>query len=485
MVAQNLKDKTVSGVFWSGVGRFGSIALNFLSNLVLARLLMPEDYGAIGMLYIFIALSNEFVQAGFGSALLQKKSPTEQDYTSVFWWNLVASLFFYCILFVCAPSIARFYAMPILARILRWQAVSTVILAFSLVPSLWLQKQFRFKELSMRQLTATAVGTIVGIALALARFGVWSLVASNLVGSLAGVLLLWRMSKWRPTLSVSFASLRELFRFGGLMALSSLLGTLYSNLQGLIMGRRYSASDLGYYTQAQKLENVPVQTLANVISQVTFPLFSEIQDERERLLLTVRKNVRMVCYLVFPAMALLAVIARPLILLLYGAKWEPAVPFFQLLCLWGMVNPLNAINVNVPKSLGRSDVFFFSHLFIRLIGIVMLLLASRKGVFGLVAVVVGMEYLFLLLFWIINKKLIGYGMKGQVRDMGFYYLLALVLAVFVYAGGNQLPFHPYVTMLLQIIVYAGLYVWVSSLLKLEGFAMSRELVREKLCRKKQ
>ena len=480
MTEERLQDKAVSGLFWSGIGRFGAIALNFLSNLVLARLLLPGDFGAIGMLYLFIALSNEFVMAGFGTALVQKKHPTQMDFTSVFWWNLTASIVLYFILFFSAPAIARFYAMPELCPILRVQGVSTIILAFSVVPAQWLQKYFHFRELSVRQLLAAFVGTIVGIAMALLGYGVWSLVFSNLLGSLAGVLLMWRSCTWRPSWSFSLDSLKELFRFGGLMALSSLMGTFYSSLQGLIIGKRYSSSELGYYTQAQKLESVPIQTLSNVINQVTYPLFSELQDEKERLRFAVQKNIQTSCYVVFPSMALLAVVARPLITLLYGVKWEPSVPYFQLLCLCGMINPLNALNVNVPKSLGRSDLFFFSHLLMRVLGCILIILASSKGVLGLIIVVVALEYLFLLVYWIINKRLIAYGMAAQVKDVGFYYLLSLVLAFAVYWAGGLLPVHPYVTMFLQVLVYGGLYLLISHLLRLEGYVTCREIVARKI-----
>ncbi len=483
MTDDRLQDKAVSGLFWSGIGRFGSIALNFLSNLVLARLLLPDDFGTVGMLYVFIALSNEFVMAGFGTALIQKKNPTRMDYSSVFWWNMAASVVLYGILFFSAPAIARFYALPEMCPILRVQGLSTIVLAFSLVPSYWLQKQFRFRQLSVRQLLAAAVGTVIGIALAFLGYGVWSLVFSNLLGSLAGVLLLWWTCDWRPSWAFSFASLKELFRFGGLMALSTLLGTFYANLQNLIIGKRYSAAELGYYTQAQKLENVPVQTLSFVLSQVSFTLFSELQEEKDRLRFAVRKNIQATCFLVFPAMALLAVIARPLIILLYGAKWEPAVPFFQMLCLLGMVSPLNALNVNVPKSLGRSDIFFFSHLAMRVLGIILILLASRFGIMGLVATVVGLEYVFLLVYWCINQRLIGYGMSGQVKDVGLSFLLSLVLAFAVYGVGRLLPLHPYVTMLVQMLLYAGLYLLVSQWLKPEGYTISREIIRKKLLKR--
>lgn len=484
MAEENLREKAVSGILWSSVGRFGAIALNFLSNLVLARLLMPDDFGTVGMLYVFIAISNEFVLAGFGSALIQKKSPTELDYSSVFWWNLGASLVFYGILFSCAPAIARFYSIPALRMILRVQSLSMVILAFTLVPSFWLQKQFRFRELSMRQLVATGVGTVVGIGMALLGCGVWSLVASNLLGSLAGVLLLWRLCAWRPSRAFSWSSLRALFRFGGLMALSSLFMSFYGNLQSLIIGKKFSARELGYYGQANKLENVPVQALAQIINQVSFPLFSELQDERARLREAVRRNMKTTSYLIFPALAMLAVIARPLILFLYGAKWEPAVPYFQILCLYGMVSPLNGLQANVSKSLGRSDIYFFSQLSMRVLGIVAILLAARYGIYGLIGTFVGLEYLFLLINGLISRQLIDYSLRKQVSDLAGYYLLSLAVAGTAYAVGLILPLHPYGIMAIQIVLFVGIYVGLSHLFRLEGYITCREIARNHLLKRK-
>jgi O-antigen/teichoic acid export membrane protein len=479
MTEGTLRDKTVSGMFWSSIGRFGALALNFLSNLVLARLLMPSDYGAVGMLAVFIAVSNEFVLAGFGAALIQKKRPTDLDYTSVFWWNLVVSVLFYGILFVSGPAIARFYNIPELCTLLRFQSLSIIIMAFSLMPAYKMQKEFRFKQLSMRQLLATVVGTIVGIVMALRDYGVWSLVAS----SLAGVLLLWKMIDWRPSWQFSWASLRELFKFGGLMALSSLVMSFYWNLQSLVIGKKYSAQELGYFTQANKLEDVPVHAMAQIIAQVSFPLFSELQDEPKRLLEIVRRNIKTTSYLVFPALAMLAVVAQPLIVFLYGEKWEPAVPFFQVLCLYGMMSPLNGLLANVSKSLGRSDIFFFSQLAMRVLGIVAILLAARFGIYGLLWTFVSLEYLFYLINSLISRRLIGYGLRDGIRDFGGYYLLSLAVAGITYGVGLALPLHPYVTMLIQMVLYAALYGGASHLLRLEGYATCREIVFKKLFKK--
>ena len=480
----SLREKTVAGMMWSGIGKFGTLTLNFLSNLVLARLLLPSDYGAVGMLHVFIAVSGVFVSAGFGSALIQKKNPTHLDYTSVFYWNLAASLLFYGILFFSGPAIARFYNMPELCSILRVQSLGMIVGAFSHVQSNQLQKQLRFRELSIRNIVATVIGTAVSITLALLGYGVWSLVFGNLVSSIAAVLLLWWMSSWRPTREFSWQSLRELFSFGGLMALSSLVETLYSNLQSLIIGKWFSAKDLGYYSQARKLEGVPTSALSHIVGSVVFPVFSSLQDDRERLVSAFRKNIKSVTYLNFPLMVLLIIIARPLITLLYGAKWETSIPYFQILCIFSMVYTLNTLNTNVIKSLGRSGVFFTIQLTKRIIGIVLIILGTRIGIFGLLWAVVANGYIAVLINLFVNKRLIGYGFVEQIGDVGGYYLLSAALGAAVYFSCQAIPIHPYLMMGVEIVLYSGLYILLSRWLKLEGYATYRSIIQEKLSKKK-
>ena len=219
-MAESLKVKTISSMLWSTLGKFGTMGIQFITNMVLARLLMPADFGTIGMLSIFIVLAETFIIGGFGQALIQKKNPTHIDYTTVFYWNLIASVVMYGLLYFFSPIISRFYEMPQLGSVVRVYGLVLIISAFSIVQNNQLQKNLRFKDLSMRNITAASFGTAVSIVMALYGFGVWSLVASHLVNAIISVVLLWRLSSWRPTLNFSWQSFRELFSFGSLMALS-------------------------------------------------------------------------------------------------------------------------------------------------------------------------------------------------------------------------------------------------------------------------
>lgn len=480
MADSDLKQKTISGMLWSGIGRIGTVGISFISNIVLAHLLMPDDFGCIGMLYVFIAISSIFISGGLGQALIQKKEPTHIDYTTVFYWNLVMSVIFYIILFFSAPAIARFYNIPLLKDVLRVQSLVLFIQSFAIVQSNQLQKQLRFKELSVRNIVSTLCGVIVAIIMAFMGYGVWSLVASALVTALVSVALLWKMSTWRPSLEFSFQSLKELFSFGGLMLLSSLVETIYTNLQSLIIGKFYSAKDLGYFTQAKKLEEVPTNSLSAIVNEVSFPVFSALQDDKEKLLAGVRKNIKAITYLNFPLMVLLMVIAHPLITLLYGVKWETAAPYFQILCVSSMIYTLNTLNTNVIKSLGKSTIYFIIQLTKRLIGIGLIVAGFQFGIYGLLWAIASVGYISFIINAIVNGKLIGYGLFKQIKDVGVCYLCVAMIGIGLYVLGSHIPWHPYWVMLIQIILFAALYWLASIFFKMEGYLTYKEIILSKI-----
>lgn len=467
-------------MLWNSVGRLGTMLIGFLSNLVLARLLMPDDFGCIAMLYVFIAISTIFVSSGLGSALIQRKNPTHVDYTTVFYWNLFFSLIFYLLLFFSAPAIARFYDIPLLKNVLRVQSLTLLIHAFAMVQSTQLQKQLRFKELSIRNLIAAVVGTIVGVGMAFAGFGVWSLVASSLCSALAGVLLLWRMSSWRPTWEFSWKSLGSLFSFGGLMLLSNLVETIYVNIQRLIIGKLFAARDLGYYNQAKKLEEIPTSTLSTIVNEVSLPVFSQLQDDRDKLVMALHKNVKAITYLNFPLMMLLIVIAHPIITFLYSSKWEPSVPYFQILCLYGFLYTLNTLNTNIVKALGKGALFFFLQLFKRLIGIGMIVVGVKWwGIMGMMWAIA----IFGLVCYIINTivvgKLLRYGLPRQFLDWLPCLLVTAAAAAVAWASGRVLHINEYVLMIIQALLFSFVYIFISHLFKLEAFTIYSEIVKTK------
>lgn len=468
-------------MIWSGIGRIGTVGISFISNMVLARLLMPADFGCIGMLYVFIAISGIFISGGLGQALIQKKNPTHIDYTTVFYWNLAMSLVFYLILFFSAPAIAHFYKIPLLKDVLRVQSIVLFIQSFSIVQANQLQKQLRFKELSTRNIVSALAGMVIAIIMAFCGCGVWSLVASALLSATVSVILLWKMSTWRPTWEFSFQSLKELFSFGGLMLLSNLVETIYTNIQSLIIGRWYTAKDLGYYSQAKKLEEVPTNSLSAIVNEVSFPIFSALQDDKKALLTGVRKNIKAITYLNFPLMVLMIVIAHPLINLLYGPKWSTSAPYFQILCISSMIYTLNTLNTNVIKSLGRSGIYLIVQLSKRLIGIGLIIAGIKLyGIYGLLWAVTSVGYISFFINAGINGKLIQYGIFKQIKDIGLCYLVAAAVGVITYYIGTLIPAHAYIVMAVQILVYVALYWGASLLFKFEGYNTYMDILKSKL-----
>lgn len=479
----DLKQRTVFGMIWSAVGKMGTLAVNFLSNLVLARLLMPADFDCIGMLAIFLAVSNIFIQGGLGAALIQKKDPTPIDYSTVFYWNLVFAVLFYLILFAIAPLVADFYELPILKPMLRVQSTVLIIQSLAIVQITKLQKQMNFRALAIRNMAAALAGTLIAIPMALRGFGAWSLVASAILAAVVNVLLLWKMSDWRPTWKFSFTSLKSLFNFGGLMLLSSLAETLYTNLQGLIIGKRFATGQLGYYMQAKKLEEVPVTGLSSIVNEVTFPAFASLQDDSARLVEGVRKSVKSLSFINFPMMILLMIIAQPLITFLYGAKWETSVAYFQILCVSGLVYTLNTLNTNVIKSLGKGKIYFILQITKRIIGIILIILGMKFGIYGLLWAVAIVSYINLIINALVNKMLINYGLIRQLCDTGGCFLLAILAGAAIYGLGLLLPIHPYFIMLIQIVVYVLFYLFLAKCFKMEEYKIYSDILFNMIHRK--
>ena len=482
-MVDNLKQKTISAMIWSAFGKFGTLSIQFIANMILARILMPEDYGCLGMLLIFMVISEVLITGGFGQALIQKKNPTHIDYSTVFYWNLCASFIIYLILFASSPFIAEFYNMPQLSDILRVYSLTLIISSFSIVQNNLLQKQLKFKSLTIRNIIATSCGTLVAILMAFNGFGVWSLVASGIINAIVSVGLLWKMSPWRPTWEFSWKSFKELFSFGSLMALSSLIDEFYKEVQGLIIGKFYSASDLGYYTQAKKLENIPISSLSQIVSQVTFPVFSKLQDDRITLKQSVKKCITSLTYLNFPICVLLIVIASPLIKLLYGLQWLPAIPYFQLLCISGLFYTILTMNNTIIKSLGKSKIFLYVRLIQRSLGVLLIAIGASYSIIGLLVAVVISQITNCIITTIFNMHLIKYGFLEQIRDISKNLLLSVFIGLVAYSISTMVTMNEFIIMFLQIITYIGLYALCSKALKFSGYKVFEEVVKSKIRKK--
>lgn len=477
-MTQSLKERTITGMIWSAVQRFGTMIISFVANLVLARLLSPEDFGVIGMLMVFIALADTLINGGFASALIQKKEPTQQDYSTVFYWNLSASAVLYVALYFSAPAIAAFYSMPLLNTVLRVQGLVLLFNAFNIIQNNQLIKQLNFKRLAKVNIIATSVGAVVGISMAFAGFGVWSLVAKMLIISIATSIILWYGSTWRPHKQFSWQSFRSLFRFGSFMLISSISDTLYKNIQALIIGRFFSATDLGYYTQAKKLNDIPTISMSAIIDQVTFPVFSLLQENLIELKNVAIKNLKAISFIVFPLMVVLIINAEPLIILLFTSKWAASIPFFQILCIYGMLYPINSMNTNIVKSLGKGKLYFYTSLIKRFIGLIAIIGGLQFGLLGMMWGIVASGLIFFFINAFISNNIINYGLLEQFRDMMYNFLISTIAGLIVYVlFASNLQLNYFTKFLIQTIFYFISYLSISYITRNESGIIILKIIK--------
>ena len=461
----NLKQQTISGLIWSAIQRFGTQTVSFVSNIVLARLLSPDDFGCIGLLAIFIVVANVFINGGFAAALIQKPNPSAGDYSTVFFWNILVALLFYTGLYVSAPAIAVFYHIPLLSTILKVQGIVLVIDALSVIQLSILRKNLQFKSLSVIQIVAAFISVVIAIALAFYGWGVWALVAQQLVNSAITMVALWVVCTWRPALLFSLQSFKQLFGYGAFLLLSDLLNSICDNIQGLIIGRRFSTGDMGYYAQAKKLEEVPTKSISQVVSLVSFPVFAKLQDDKQKLYAATRKSLTFMNFINFPLMLLLVVVADPLLTLLYSDKWAASIPYFQILCLAGIVNCMQSVNYQVVCAVGKSKTIFRWNIVKRLVGIGLIFVGLYWGVSGILWGMVAGFYFTAIVNALVATKTTGYSLARQVLDALPVLAIAIVAAGGTAAIGRLLHLHDFPTLLILSLAYLILYIGLAILLR--------------------
>lgn len=427
-MAESLKSKTLQGAVWTLLERLGTHVVGFVVTIVLARLLTPADYGVIGMLAVFMSISQMFIDFGFGSALIRKKDRTDVDFSTVFWFNLAASCFFYAILFCAAPWIADYYHMPILVGVLRVIGLNLIIHALYTIQVTRLTAAVNFKPQAKVAVSSCVLSGAVGISLAYFGCGAWALVGQQLFSALFSGALYWSFSKWHPQLVFSWSAFRELFAFSSKIVAAGLLHTIYTNISPLIIGRKYTAADLGYYSRADTLAQFPGGVFQGTLGRVVYPILSSIQDDMSRLRAAYNKYLRLMTSIVAPAMLLLAACAEPLIHLLIGEKWLPCVPYLQLLAIGWMIDPIILVNLNILYVKGRSDVVLKLEVGKKIIAITIVVATVQYGVLWLCVGRVVYGYIALALNLRVCGPFIGMGFFRQLREVAPIYLSAFLAA---------------------------------------------------------
>jgi len=432
-MADTLKNKTIGALFWSFFERISQNGIQFVIAIILARLLAPAEFGLIAMLTIFMAVAQSFIDSGFGQALIQKKNATHIDECSIFYFNILVGFLAAGLLCLAAPWIAGFYNQPLLVPLTCVLSLNLIINAFGMVQTVLLTKHIDFKTQLKVSVIATFFSGTIGVTMALNGFGVWSLVAQSLGSNFFRTILLWFFNTWRPSLIFSYASLRGMFAFGSRLLASGLLDTVFRNIYFVVIGKLFSPIALGFYSRAKKLQQLPVNNISSIVSRVTFPVFSSVQDDKPRLKRGVRKALIMLVMINFPMMIGLAIVAKPLVLVLLTEKWLPCVPYLQLLCVVGMLYPLHVINCNVLIAQGRSDLLFRLEILKKILIVIAITISYRWGIMAMIYGQIATSSLAYFLNAYYTGKMLDYPITKQIRDLMPSLALAGIMGLGVYA----------------------------------------------------
>lgn len=476
MLDNSIKSKVISGLVWRYAERCGAQLIQFIVSIILARLLTPADYGVVGLITVFISISLVFAQSGLGQALVQRRHIDNEEFSTVFYFSLVFSVIIYAVLFMCSPLIASFYNEPILTPVVRALGITVIIGAVNSVQQAYVQKTMQFRRFFYSTIGGTFASAVVGIIMAYRGYGVWALVGQQISNQAVNTVVLWFTVKWRPKKMFSSQKAKNLFSYGWKLLCSSLLDTVYNNIYSLIIGKFYSSDDLGYYNRGKQFPILVVQNINSAIDSVLFPVLSQAQDEKTRLKAMVRRSIVTSTFLIFPAMAGLAAVAKPLTLLLLTEKWLPAVPFIQFCCFSYAFWPIHTANLQAIKALGRSDIFLKLEIIKKIVGVTTLIITIP---FGLYIMMLGRCVSTVISSFINaypNKKLLGYSYKEQIIDIMPSMLLSLAMAAVVLSV-ELLRLGSLLTMLIQIVIGVLFYIAAAKLFKLECFEYVVNLIK--------
>ena len=431
-MTDNLKQKTISALLWSFVDRFGQQVLYLLSGMVLARIILPEEYGKIAVLTIFIAIANILSDGGMAGALFKKRTPTKQDYDTVFFFNIIIACILYLVVFLAAPWIAQFFKEPDLASLLRVLQLSSIVTAFGFIQQTQLSKAINMKALSKVNIAALFLASAVAIVMALYGFKAWALVAQTLGMAVFRTIILWLFGKWRPTWVFNFSSLKEFWGFSAKMMMVSLLNSVSNNIYSLFIKKNYSFTLAGFYAQAYKYQDIPSLLISGTFHTVTLPVLASVNHDKERMERIFRKNIKSMAFVIFPVMFLLSIVAKPLIVLLLSDVWLPSAPMFQVLCVAGAFLSFTVIACDVFIATGRSDWYLTYEIIRKLMLFGGIFCCYSYGIMALCYLWLAYSVLSLLLSLVFTGKMITYGLRKFITDSGVYLLLALLLSGAVY-----------------------------------------------------
>ena len=483
MKNDSLTSKAKSGFIWKFLEKFVATGVQFVLGIVIARIISPEEYGIVGELVIFTQLCDVIILQGVTSALIQKKNADQVDYSSVFFVNLAVSLILYVILVVTSPLMVIYFKQPVLKEMMPIFGLIVIVGAFGAVPNAVLSKALDFKKSFFRNLSNYGVQAVVGITFALNGFGAWSVVWSKLAGTLVGVIVLSITVGWKPSKTFSFARIKGLFGYGSKVLVTNLLNTLFNNIQPLIVGGFFSSGMLGYYQRGQQIPSAIMTAVDGSLNEVLFPTLSNIQDQKERLKLMMRRSMTVSMFIVFPFLFGLIVTAEPLIRVLLKDKWIPCIPFMQLTCIICMFWPLSA-RTQALNALGQSKVTMKLSIISKTLTVIMVLASIRISIYAMmISSIIASTITFWITSYYVNKY-IGYSLKEVLKDIAVPLSLSAAMGGIVYCV-HFLGLNDYLTLLIQIPLGVIVYVGASKLFHVESLDYILTMVKRLLHRKKE
>lgn len=424
----SLKSTATKGVLWSAVDKFAVQFGQFVVSIVLARILMPEDFGLIGMLAIFIAFSQTFIESGLGTGLIQRQDRTDVDFSTLFVFNLGVSGFFYLLLFLSAPFISSFFGQPQLTDLARVLGLSLFLNAFAIVQRTKLTVVVDFKTIAKSNVLGMLAGGLCGVIAAKNGYGVWSLVVQILIGSLVSSVSLWFFSNWSPSLAFSKKSFKSLFGYGSKLLLAGLYAQILNNVYNVCLGKFYPTASLGYYTRAKSFAELSAGTIVSILQQSTFPILATVQHDKEKLISIYGRMIRMSAFFIIPLMTLIALLAKAIVILLLTDKWVALIPLLQWMVFARIFYPMSALNMNLLNAVGRSDLFLKVDLSKLPITILAMIITIPLGVKAMIIGHVVTTTLFFFINAYLPGKLFGYGPIKQLKDMLPFFVATIGMA---------------------------------------------------------
>ena len=475
-----LKQKAVSGLIWSFIDNIASLGISFIIGVILARLLSPNDFGLIGMLSVFIAISQSFIDSGFKQSLIRKQNCSQVDYSTIFFFNIATGLLFYLILFISAKSISVFFHEPILKGLIRVLGLSLIINSLSIIQSTILTKRIDFKLQAKISVIASIISGTISIYLAYTGWGVWSLAVLMLAKYTMNLLLLWFWAKWTPVWLFSLKSLKELFSFGSKLLVSGLIDTIYKNLYYIIIGKYFSALELGYYARADQFQALPSSNIQNIIGRVSYPVLLTIQDDIPRMREAYKKIIKSTMLITFVLMLGMVAVAKPMIYSLIGEKWDSSIIYLQMLCFVGMFYPLHALNLNMLEVQGRSDLFLRLEIIKKILALPIIIIGV---IWGIKTMILGMMINTMIAYYLNSYwsgRFIGYPFYSQIKDIFPSLLLAVIMSAVVYTEGLLIPLPMVYILVSQVLTGALIIFGLCEVFRFKDYLFIKEIIKNKI-----